>query len=238
MPRSLARRGLAEFIGTAFLLIAVIGSGIAASRLSPNNIGLELLANGGRTSMAIATTVTSDISGVSSRLDEEGLQVGENAALSSRPRLKASIGSRTCEQAQLFEDAIRWLRESTTTDSSSLTATSTRCSYSYGSGSASTASTGRCSTTSGSTCATTTQILAPEQVRLEPLAQSLVARQLAISLVSAVDGRSFGWTWAHVLAPREDAPLSTPLRVSQRGDWWSKPWSSERPFWRQASGRS
>jgi glycerol uptake facilitator-like aquaporin len=41
----LARRALAELIGTAFLVAAVIGSGIAASRLSPNDVGLQLLEN-------------------------------------------------------------------------------------------------------------------------------------------------------------------------------------------------
>ena len=36
---------LAEFVGTAFLVGAVIGSGIAAVRLSPHDVGLELLEN-------------------------------------------------------------------------------------------------------------------------------------------------------------------------------------------------
>lgn len=36
-------RLLAEFIGTAMLLIAVVGSGIAAETLSPNDTGLQLL---------------------------------------------------------------------------------------------------------------------------------------------------------------------------------------------------
>jgi glycerol uptake facilitator-like aquaporin len=41
----LARRLLAEFLGSTFLAALVIGSGIAAQRLSPNDIGLELLEN-------------------------------------------------------------------------------------------------------------------------------------------------------------------------------------------------
>lgn len=41
----IGRRCLAEFIGTAFLVMAVIGSGIAASRLSPTDEGLQLLEN-------------------------------------------------------------------------------------------------------------------------------------------------------------------------------------------------
>jgi arsenate reductase len=41
----LARQGLAEFLGSAGLVTVVIGSGIAAQRLSPNDVGLELLEN-------------------------------------------------------------------------------------------------------------------------------------------------------------------------------------------------
>jgi glycerol uptake facilitator-like aquaporin len=41
----LARRAVSEFLGTAFLVAAVIGSGIAASRLSPDSPGLQLLEN-------------------------------------------------------------------------------------------------------------------------------------------------------------------------------------------------
>jgi arsenate reductase len=41
----LLRRASAEAVGTAFLVAAVVGSGIAAQRLSPGNTGLELLEN-------------------------------------------------------------------------------------------------------------------------------------------------------------------------------------------------
>ncbi len=41
----LGRKALAEFVGTGFLVMAVIGSGIAASRLSPDDVGLQLLVN-------------------------------------------------------------------------------------------------------------------------------------------------------------------------------------------------
>lgn len=41
----LARQALAEFVGTAALLCAVIGSGIMAERLSAGNMGVALLAN-------------------------------------------------------------------------------------------------------------------------------------------------------------------------------------------------
>ena len=39
------RRLIAEFLGSAMLAAVVIGSGIAAQQLSPNNVGLELLEN-------------------------------------------------------------------------------------------------------------------------------------------------------------------------------------------------
>ena len=46
-PRAglLARQGLAEFLGSAGLVAVVIGSGIAAQRLSPDDTGLQLLEN-------------------------------------------------------------------------------------------------------------------------------------------------------------------------------------------------
>ena len=44
----LTRRLLAEFVGTAFLLAGVIGSGIMAERLT-DDVGLQLLANAGAT---------------------------------------------------------------------------------------------------------------------------------------------------------------------------------------------
>ncbi len=50
---SLDRRLVAEALGTALLIIAVIGSGIMASRLSPNDVGLELLENAAATAAAL-----------------------------------------------------------------------------------------------------------------------------------------------------------------------------------------
>ena len=41
----LARKATAEAVGTGFLVATVIGSGIAAQRLSPGNVGLQLLEN-------------------------------------------------------------------------------------------------------------------------------------------------------------------------------------------------
>jgi glycerol uptake facilitator-like aquaporin len=45
MMPSLAQRAMAEFLGTAFLLAAVVGSGIMAQRLAGGNIALALLCN-------------------------------------------------------------------------------------------------------------------------------------------------------------------------------------------------
>jgi glycerol uptake facilitator-like aquaporin len=51
------RRALAESIGTALLLIAVIGSGIAAGRLSPGDTGLQLLENAAATAVALVAII-------------------------------------------------------------------------------------------------------------------------------------------------------------------------------------
>ena len=45
MTHTLARRLLAEYLGSAFLAAVVIGSGIAARQLSPTDTGLALLEN-------------------------------------------------------------------------------------------------------------------------------------------------------------------------------------------------
>lgn len=57
MTDSLGRRALAELIGTAFLLMAVIGSGIAAARLSPDDVGLQLLENSLITGAALVALI-------------------------------------------------------------------------------------------------------------------------------------------------------------------------------------
>jgi glycerol uptake facilitator-like aquaporin len=45
MDRELLRRTSAEFAGTAFLVAIVVGSGIYAQRLSPDDVGIQLLEN-------------------------------------------------------------------------------------------------------------------------------------------------------------------------------------------------
>lgn len=55
--RRLLRCAVAEFLGTALLLVAVIGSGIAAQRLSPTDVGLELLENALATAAALIAII-------------------------------------------------------------------------------------------------------------------------------------------------------------------------------------
>jgi glycerol uptake facilitator-like aquaporin len=53
----LTRRVAAELLGTAFLVAAVIGSGIAAERLSPDDVGLQLLENSVATGAALVALI-------------------------------------------------------------------------------------------------------------------------------------------------------------------------------------
>ncbi len=53
----IARRLLAELLGSAFLAALVIGSGIAAQTLSPNDVGLELFENAAATAAGLFTII-------------------------------------------------------------------------------------------------------------------------------------------------------------------------------------
>ena len=53
----LRRRLVAEAVGTGFLVIAVVGSGIMAQRLSPSDHGLQLLENAIATGAALAALI-------------------------------------------------------------------------------------------------------------------------------------------------------------------------------------
>lgn len=52
------RRLAAEAMGTAMLLVAVVGSGIAAAQLSPGNVGLALLENAAATAGALVAIIS------------------------------------------------------------------------------------------------------------------------------------------------------------------------------------
>lgn len=57
MPAPLARRALAELCGTVFLVAVVVGSGIAAERLSPGDTGLQLLENAAATAAGLVAVI-------------------------------------------------------------------------------------------------------------------------------------------------------------------------------------
>jgi glycerol uptake facilitator-like aquaporin len=57
MP-DIRRRLAAEFLGTALLLVAVVGSGIMAERLAAGNVALALLANAIATGAALVVLIT------------------------------------------------------------------------------------------------------------------------------------------------------------------------------------
>jgi glycerol uptake facilitator-like aquaporin len=56
-PPPLARRLLAELLGSAFLAALVVGSGIAAQTLSPGDVGLQLFENAAATAAGLATII-------------------------------------------------------------------------------------------------------------------------------------------------------------------------------------
>ena len=53
----LPRRLLAEFLGTALLVAVVVGSGIAAQQLSPDDVGLQLLENSSATELGLTVLI-------------------------------------------------------------------------------------------------------------------------------------------------------------------------------------
>lgn len=53
----LGRRAVAEALGTGLLVMAVVGSGIAAQRLSPADTGLQLFENAAATAAALAAII-------------------------------------------------------------------------------------------------------------------------------------------------------------------------------------
>ena len=83
----LTRRQLvAEFLGTALLVIAVVGSGIAAARQSPGDVGLELLENAAATGAALVAIILAlgPVSGAHL-----------NPAITGADRLRGAISTRT-----------------------------------------------------------------------------------------------------------------------------------------------
>jgi len=57
MITSVVRRLVAEFLGTGLLVTAVVGSGVMATRLSPGDVGLQLLENSTATAFALTVLI-------------------------------------------------------------------------------------------------------------------------------------------------------------------------------------
>ncbi|MGW6129911.1 aquaporin [Cellulomonas sp. NPDC055163] len=57
VDRALARAITAELVGTALLVAVVVGSGIAAQRLSPSDVGLQLLQNSLATTLGLTVLI-------------------------------------------------------------------------------------------------------------------------------------------------------------------------------------
>jgi glycerol uptake facilitator-like aquaporin len=98
---SLARRAAAEGVGTAFLLAAIVGSGVMGERLASGNVAIALLANTLATASALVALIVmfADVSGahfnplvsVLSWLDGT-LSVAELAAYMGAQFLGAGLG--------------------------------------------------------------------------------------------------------------------------------------------------
>ena len=56
-PTDLTRRLTAELLGTALLVTVVVGSGIAAQRLTPDDVGLQLLENSTATLLGLTVLI-------------------------------------------------------------------------------------------------------------------------------------------------------------------------------------
>ena len=74
IDKDLARRASAEAVGTALLVAIVVGSGIAAQRLSPNDVGLQLLENSTATGAGLVALILALGAGVG-----RALQPGRDA---------------------------------------------------------------------------------------------------------------------------------------------------------------
>jgi arsenate reductase len=82
---TLRRQVLAEGLGTAFLVMAVVGSGIAAARLSPDDFGLQLLENSLVTGAALVALI----------LALQPVSASFNPVVTAVERLQGRIDTRT-----------------------------------------------------------------------------------------------------------------------------------------------
>jgi hypothetical protein len=82
---ALRDRAIAELVGTAFLVAAVVGSGIAAQRLSPDDVALQLLENALATGAALAALIIAlqPVCGTLEALHDRGCSCGLKPPVSS-----------------------------------------------------------------------------------------------------------------------------------------------------------
>ncbi|WP_431899228.1 MIP/aquaporin family protein [Nonomuraea sp. bgisy101] len=115
------RRLLAEFLGTALLVTVVVGSGIMAQTLSPDDVGLQLLENSTATvfGLAVLIVVLGPVSGAhfnpvvsladwwQGRQTGLGLQTGELGGYIAAQVL-GGIGGAVLANAMFDKPAITW----------------------------------------------------------------------------------------------------------------------------------
>jgi arsenate reductase len=97
VPRvALARRLTGELVGTAFLVAVVVGSGIAAQRLSPDDVGLQLLENAIATGAGLVALILAFGSVSGARFNPvatlSAVLDGDLAARDAAPEVVAQIG--------------------------------------------------------------------------------------------------------------------------------------------------
>ena len=102
MKASLARRVTAEFVGTLFLVAAVVGSGIMGERLAGGNVAIALLANTIATGAALVALICAfgDISGAH-------LNPVVSLAEALNGRLSRARGYRLCGRANFRRNSWR-----------------------------------------------------------------------------------------------------------------------------------
>jgi len=94
MRQPLAKRVVAEALGTFFLLAAVVGSGIMAERLANGNTALALLANTVATGAALVALIIGFIHELDSKLSRESSRFESSVlrGLREREQLEAQHG--------------------------------------------------------------------------------------------------------------------------------------------------
>ncbi|MFC3397138.1 aquaporin [Microbacterium amylolyticum] len=130
-PPQLARELGAEFIGSALLAAIVIGSGIMAARLSPNDVGLQLLQNSFATALGLSVLIMmfSPISGahfnpvVSAVAAATGETSWRQATTYLPAQVAGCIGGAIMANLMFAETAVSWSTTERATGSNLLSET-------------------------------------------------------------------------------------------------------------------